>query len=321
MYPEAEITFLVNKKYSPLISLNPNINEVIEFDDAKGRNGLHVLTRELGRQQFDWFIDVHKSLRTKYIRLNVRFGEVTSYRKRILLRTLLIKLGINRFKSVKPVFQRYFEAVESHGITYDDKGTEVFFSDGDRQSVDRLLIPEGFNPQQKMVVICPGASYSNKQWLPERFAGLADHLVQNNGYFIVFLGGPSDTELCERIITMMKNKAANFAGRLTLLQSAALLSNSYLVITNDSGMMHLAQSQKRPVVAIFGATSRELGFFPFPEKSIVVEKEMPCRPCTHKGLDNCPRKHFNCMRMITTDDVVKAVEQLQSELSGSFIKD
>ncbi|HNX43836.1 MAG TPA: lipopolysaccharide heptosyltransferase II [Bacteroidales bacterium] len=319
-YPDASITFLVKKKFSSLVSFNPNISEVIEFDDVKGRNELRVLARKLRREQFDWFIDIHRSLRTKYIRLNVRFGEVTSYHKRILLRTLLIKLGINRFKSVKPVFLRYFEAVESHGINYDNNGTEVFYSDDDRQTVERFLIPEGFIPQQKMVVICPGASYSNKQWLPERFAQLADRLVQNNGVFIVFLGGPSDTGLCGHIITMMKNRATNFAGRLTLLQSAALLNKSSLVITNDSGMMHLAQSQKRPVAAIFGATSRELGFFPLPEKSIVVEKEMPCRPCTHKGLDHCPRKHFNCMRLITTNDVIDAVEQMLAELSGSVIK-
>jgi lipopolysaccharide heptosyltransferase II len=314
-YPDARISFLVKKKFASLVINNPHINEVLTYNDSAGKSELARITREIKHKRFDWFIDIHKSLRTSYIRLNIRFPELTSYNKRILLRTLLIRLGINRFKSVKPVYLKYFEAVESQGVEYDNLGTEVFFSTGDALFVDTLLHTEGFSEKKKLIVICPGASFANKQWLPDRFAEVADSLRCNTDNKIVLLGGPADVTLCDGIISQMKSNAVNFAGKLSLLQSAALLKKSSLVITNDSGMMHLAQSQKRPVVAIFGATSRELGFFPLPENSTVVEKELTCRPCTHKGLNHCPKKHFNCMKLISTADVINAAFRLNPGLN------
>jgi len=315
-YPDARISFLVKKKFATLLMNNPHVNEVITFNDSAGKDELGRITREIKQKHFDWFIDIHKSLRTRHIRSNIRFREITSYSKRILLRTLLIRLRINRFKSVKPVYLRYFEAVESHGIGYDNLGTEVFFSQDDTFFVDSLLQAEGFSENQKLIVICPGASFTNKQWLPGRFAEVADSLSSNTANFVVMLGGTADVALCDYIISQMKNKAVTFSGKLSLLQSAALLKKSSLVITNDSGMMHLAQSQKRQVVAIFGATSCELGFFPLPENSTVVEKELTCRPCTHKGLNHCPKKHFNCMKLISTTDVINAALSLNPDLTN-----
>ncbi|HPT14123.1 MAG TPA: glycosyltransferase family 9 protein [Bacteroidales bacterium] len=312
-FPDASITFLVKAKFAPLLMHNPHIDEVLVYNDSAGKGELQRLVKKIRKQEFDWFIDLHKSLRTRYIRTLLGFPEVTTYNKQIFSRTLLVKFGINRFKTIKPVYLRYFEAVEKNGITYDRQGTEVDYSQNDSQLVENLLDSDGYKSLQQLIVICPGASYKNKQWLPERFAEIADELTTPSGRFLAFLGGKADTELCDGIIAMMKNKAVNYAGRLSLLQSAALLHKSALVITNDSGMMHLAQAQKSPVVAIFGATCRELGFFPLPENSITVEKKVSCRPCTHKGLNRCPRKHFNCMNLITADDVMAAAQKFLPE--------
>ena len=100
--------------------------------------------------------------------------------------------------------------------------------------------------------------------------------------------------------------AFNLAGTLSLSESAALLRLSSLVIANDSGLLHLAQSQKRPVVGIYGPTSRELGFFPIEGNSTVVETPLSCRPCTPKGLNHCPKGHFRCMKDITPEMVIEA---------------
>jgi heptosyltransferase-2 len=313
-YPDASITFLVKSKFAALLMLNPHLTEVLTYDDSAGKGELRRIIKDIRKNDFDWFIDLHKSLRTRYIRTLLRFPRVTSYNKQIFSRTLLVKFGINRFKTIKPVYLRYFEAVERRGIAYDQLGTEVYYGSGDKQFVENLLEADGYPPSHKLIVICPGASYKNKQWLPDRFAKIADDLLDNSQNYVVMLGGKSDFELCEGIIAMMKNKTVNYAGRLSLLQSAALLHKSSLTITNDSGMMHLAQAQKSPVVGIFGATSRELGFYPLPEKSKTVEKPVSCRPCTHKGLNHCPKKHFNCMSLITTDDVLDAVRNLTSEI-------
>ncbi len=111
-------------------------------------------------------------------------------------------------------------------------------------------------------------------------------------------------------VTALRNRsgkdAYSLAGSLSLPESAALLSLSSLVIANDSGLLHLAQSQKRPVVGIYGPTTRELGFFPIEQNSTVVETSLPCRPCTPKGLNYCPKIHFRCMNDITPEMVIQA---------------
>jgi heptosyltransferase-2 len=82
------------------------------------------------------------------------------------------------------------------------------------------------------------------------------------------------------------------------------------VITNDTGMLHLAQSQKKAVVGVYGPTTKELGYFPLPDKSFVIQYDISCRPCTHNGSHKCPKKHFKCMEEIKTEEVIKAAEQL-----------
>jgi heptosyltransferase II len=82
-----------------------------------------------------------------------------------------------------------------------------------------------------------------------------------------------------------------------------------LLVTNDSGAMHIAVAQDVPVVAIFGPTTRDLGFYPYGEKDIVVEKDLPCRPCGRHGGYRCRRKNFACMKLITVSDVFNAVKE------------
>jgi heptosyltransferase II len=312
-YPNAKITFLVKKEFASIVQYNPYIGQVITFDKSGGRKALVQLKEKIRNEKFDWFIDLHNNLRTNYIKLFIRFPEVSTYSKQSFRRWLLVKFRKNIFRDAKPVYLKYFDAVKSRNLQYDDKGTEVYFPVEESDKIDKKLIADQVNPTLPMVVICPGASFSNKQWLPERISQLADILIEQKKAQIVFLGGPNDASLCNSIMVGMKYNAFNYAGQLALPGSAALLRKAGLVITHDSGMMHLAQSQHTPVVAIFGPTTKEMGFFPLVTDSRVVEKDVPCRPCTTKGLNYCPKKHFNCMRFIEISDVMNAVNELTAK--------
>ncbi|NVO20327.1 MAG: lipopolysaccharide heptosyltransferase II [Bacteroidetes bacterium] len=309
-FPEARITFLVKKEFSALLINNPNIDRVITFDKSGGTEALNQLKDQLKNENYDWFIDLHNNLRTNYLKRSIRFPQVSTYSKQSFRRWLLVKIGRNMFSEAKPVYLRYFDAVQNYNISYDGKGTDVLVSDDEKLKVEQILSSDGIDVSKPLFVLCPGASFSNKQWIPSRFGELADLLIEQRGGQLIFLGGPNDKHLCDDIINGMKQKALNYAGQLSLLGSAALLSYAKVVITNDSGMMHLAQSQKTAVVAIFGPTTRQLGFFPLETRSRVIEKEVDCRPCTTKGLNYCPKKHFNCMQNISTMDVMKASLEL-----------
>jgi lipopolysaccharide heptosyltransferase II len=309
-YPRARISFLVKKEFASLVQYNPHIDNLIVFDKAGGKDSLKQLKERIREENFDWFIDLHNNLRTNYIKRALRFPEVSTYSKQSFRRWLLVKFGKNTFKEAKPVYLKYFDAVRHRDLRYDNKGTEIHFPPAEMENIQKKLISDGIDLSMPVAVICPGASYTNKQWLPDRFGSIADSLIIESKIQLIFLGGPNDSTLCEEIISGMSQQALNYAGQLSLLGSAALLSKADLVISNDSGMMHLAQSQKTPVVAIFGPTTRELGFFPLPAKSAVVQKDVECRPCTTKGLNYCPRKHFNCMKLIIAADVLKAINEL-----------
>lgn len=303
-YPSARISFLTKKEYVPLVTYNADINEVIAFDKQAGTA---ALIRQVALLKPDWLVDLHNNIRSNLLRFRFRFPEASTYSKQSFRRMLLLRFGNSFLKEAKPVFLKYFDAVRHRQITYDGAGTSVTVPVEEVNEIREKLASDGWSADKPLVVICPGASFRNKEWIPGKFSEVADRLVETKDAYVVFLGGKADRQLCERIIGGMNTKAPNYAGQLSLLGSASLLQLAAVVLTNDSGMMHLAQSQKTAVVAIFGPTSRELGFFPFPEHSIVIEKELPCRPCTTKGLNHCPKKHFNCMHLIGSEEVYEAL--------------
>ena len=308
-YPDAHLSFVVKKEFNDLIKYNPHIDKIYSYDKKSGLKGLLTLKKEIKSEKFDWFADIHNNIRSNIIKRGLPIPVKTRYHKRIFYRTLLIRFKLNWYKNNKPVLLRYFEAAEKLGITYDNKGSDIIYSDSEKVKVFNILKENNYNPEN-IAVICPGASYSNKQWKLEGFAKIAVYLLKNKRLKVVLLGGQTDVQSCEYINEKTGRKCLNIAGQLKLLESAALLALSKITITNDSGMMHMAQSQNSPVVAIFGPTTKELGYFPLPEKSHVIEKDVNCRPCTHKGLNYCPKKHFNCMNNISENDVINGIEAL-----------
>ena len=309
-FPDASITFLVKSQFYDVIKTNPHINHIISFDKKSGLQGLRKLRQDIVKENYDLLLDIHKSLRSRYLRWFSGVQTIGSYSKQIFNRTLLVNFGINLYKEQKPVYERYFEAVSDYGLVYDGAGTEVVVPESEADIIIKSLVDDGYRYTQPLVALCPAASFTNKRWFEARYAELADYLIKKYDTTICLLGSKSDYEICERIKEQLGNKALNYAGKFSLLGSAAVLMFCKFAVTNDSGLMHLAQSQKTPVVALFGPTTRELGYFPIPEKSRVVEAQVKCRPCTHNGLDYCPKKHFKCMSQIQVADVIKAIEGL-----------
>jgi len=313
-YPKAQIDFVIKKEFADLLRHNPHISNVLTYDKKTGFAGLKELKKQLQAEKYDRIIDLHKNLRSYFLRTGLD-AKITSYSKEYWNRFFLLKFRVNRYPEViTPVYQRYFDTLKPEGISYDGKGTEIFLPLSEIEFVSEKLKAKGYDFTKPLIVLCPGASSPTKRWLPERFAEVGKYYIQKYGAWIIFVGGREDIELCERIqqdITVEMNfkttaKTLNFAGKLNLLESGALLKMAHLAITNDTGMMHMAQAQKTPVTAIFGCTTYELGFFPLPEKSAVVEKDLSCRPCTANGRDQCPKGHFDCMNQISSREVIEA---------------
>lgn len=162
-------------------------------------------------------------------------------------------------------------------------------------------------PGGKVVGVHPGSAWATKRWLPERFAELCRRLA-GAGWKVILVGGKDDRELCARIAR--ESGAADWSGKTTLRELRSLMSGLSLFVTNDSGPMHVATASGVPTLAIFGPTTRELGFFPYGPGHRVLESDLRCRPCALHGGNACPEGHFLCMRLVTVDQVWSAAQEM-----------
>ena len=174
-----------------------------------------------------------------------------------------------------------------------------------QNKIDNMLSDWGLNSNQKLIALNTGGSWLSKRWTAEGFARLGDVLNRKYGK-VLFVGGPDDLPLVAKIINLMKTKPLVATGKTDLPELAALLSRCDLVISNDSGPVHVAAAVGTPTVTIFGP-SDDVKYRPLGEKHRVVKTEIDCRPC---GKHQCPLGHHRCMTEITVDQILKEMETL-----------
>jgi len=314
-FPSAQIDFIVKKEFSELLKFNPHLTNLIELDTDRGFKELLRLKSKIVKEKYDLILDIHNNLRSIFLR-TFSGAKVLKVNKRVFKRFLLVKFKINLYKNAIPVAERYIEPVHQFSIKNDNQGLELFVPNHIVESAKNKI---NFSESDFYIAIAPSAKHETKRWLPERFAELADNLVKKFNAKIILMGGKEDENRCEVVESMMKSKPINLCGKTTLLESAGILSLCKLLITNDSGLMHIGSAMKTNIVAIFGSTVKEFGFFPYGTQSIVVEKQVPCRPCSHIGRKKCPKGHFKCMKDIHVDEVFQACVNLLRNTSRDRI--
>jgi len=183
-----------------------------------------------------------------------------------------------------------------------DIQTELFPDANDFKKAYQLI--SELDPFKKKIAFSPGSVWHTKRWLETYYRELAQKLVEV-GFSIVLVGSPEEKELCERI--KPGSDAITIAGNATVLESAAVLKNCDLLISNDCGALHIANAMKTNVYAIFGPTITQIGYFPFRKNDFVFETELPCRPCGSHGGQKCPKGHHLCMKKITPDSIYQKV--------------
>jgi ADP-heptose:LPS heptosyltransferase len=302
-FPEARIDYLIKKPFSQLIRYNPHINTIYTFDSSSKFSGLKSLREELKKNDYRFIFDLQNNFLSNYILKAFPKAEIGQIDKLKVNRALLVYFKINRYREIFPVPLRYLKTAQFAGVKDDRLGLELFLG-GE-------IKPPVING--KYIALAPGAAHYTKRWPIERFKELIETITNHFNYSIVLLGGKEDVETPSSLESLPH--LINYCGKLTLLESAAVIKNAQLLISNDSSLMHIAAAVKTPIAAIFGSTSAELGFFPFRAKSVVIEKKLWCRPCTHIGRKSCPLGHFKCMKEIMADDVFRAVENLINERS------
>ncbi|MEO8665830.1 MAG: glycosyltransferase family 9 protein [Ignavibacteria bacterium] len=277
-FPGAEIDFLTKKEYEEVISLNPDVSSKIFWNDSSG------MRKQIRKEKYDLIIDIHKNFRSFYVSF-LNSGKVRRYKKENVKKFFLVKLKLSLFKEIIPVYKKYLYTLKDYLSGSDHEFT-----------LSDLNFDRGRFTDETYIVISPASRHFTKTYPKEKFVEFINKL---NGK-VVLVG--SDTEndkvICDYIQKNCHN-IINLCGKLNIKELANILYNSEYVMCNDSAVLHLSEAVGKKVVAIFGSTVREFGFFPQLKNSKVFEiKALQCRPCTHIGRNECPLGHFRCMREI-----------------------
>ena len=239
--------------------------------------------------------------------------------KRKFARFMLVrtKLDLYQISGGSPsVALRYLEPLRPYGVVDDGNGLEIAISPEASQAAGSRLAEAGLPSGTQLIGVCPSARHATKIWPAERFGESAGRLAPEHDAAVFLFGSADDREACEEVgrhvhAASPNTRVVNFAGILSLAETAAIIDHCALVLCNDTGLMHIAAARKRKVVAVFGSTVRQFGFFPFGTMAEVIENSaLRCRPCTHIGLPACPRGHFKCMNAIGVDAVLAASRRL-----------
>ena len=305
---EVEIHVLTKNKFSNLYKTNPYINKVYEFDDSLKRN-----IEELKIEHYDYVVDLQKNKRSVRV-TRALVCPHASFPKLNFRKFLLSTFKINIMPDIH-IVDRYFKAVEKLGVKNDYQGLDFFISEKNNYDISQL--PENFQKGYYAFVI--GGTYKTKI-LP---AVKIVEIIKKINKAVVLLGGPDDIERAEEIIYGVNkttrqqdnegsknSQILNLVGKINLEQSASIVKNADSVLTNDTGLMHIAAAFHKNIVSVWGNTVPELGMYPYlpkeKDKCHIVEcKDVRCRPCSKLGFKECHKKHFRCMMEIDVEEVVK----------------
>ena len=295
-FPNSQIDYLVRKGNDSLFKEHPFIKELYVWDKSKGKyNDLFRILKQVRQQKYGYVINLQRFATT---------GLFTGLSK------AKVKIG---FK--KNPFSFLFSETYEHEINNSKHEVErnqlliENLTDKTAQKPKLYPLKTDFEKvaaykNKEFICISPASVWFTKQFPASKWIEYIDSVDEK--YNIYLLGGPDDSVLCEDIINTSKNKKAiNLAGKLNLLQSAALMKDAEMNFTNDSAPLHLASAMNANVSSVFCSTVPEFGFGPLSDnqKLIQIKENLDCRPCGLHGKKECPEGHFNCAMKINIKDL------------------
>ena len=290
-----EIHFLTKSSFRSVIEHNEYVDKVITIDAS-----VKEVTTDLKAEKYDWVIDLHNNIRTRSLTFRLRRPS-KKFPKLHWKKWKLVKFKRDEMPNIH-VVDRYFQAVVHLGVNPDNQPCD--FPIPANESIDL----NGYNLDGKrFCAVVIGAKFKTKRLPVEKLI----EIISGIELPVILIGGPDDRLLADEIIAALsRTEVYNSCGKHSILGSASLIKQSARVLTNDTGMMHIASSYDIPIVSVWGNTVTSLGMYPYrPENkssfSIHEVEGLNCRPCSKIGYASCPKGHFDCMLKQNTKEIVK----------------
>lgn len=305
--PNIEIHFLTKPSFKTIISANPYIDKIHLL-----ATNLNETISTLKNEQFDLIIDLHHNLRTLQIKKSLGIQSF-SFPKLNIQKWLLVRFKWRNIMPDQSIVERYFKTVSKLGIKNDGEGLNYFIPDKDHIEQDDLPMSHWAG----YVACVLGGSKITKQFPVHKWIAT----IQECPYPVILLGGPDDVTAATVIANAFEPfKVYNACGKFNINESAHIIQKSRVVISNDTGLMHIAAAFQKPVISLWGNTIPALGMFPYygannlktivsNKLAIVENNSIACRPCSKIGYNKCPKKHFKCMEELDPSVIQKHVNQ------------
>ena len=277
----AQVHYLTKSSYVSLLKNNPYIDSVYQID-----NSISEVIADLKKEKYDYVIDLHSNLRTKILKFRLGVA-AKSFNKLNMEKFMLTNFKLDNMPKIH-IVDRYLETVKHLGVKNDNQGLDFFLSANDK--LDISIFPKNY------IVFVIGGQHATKILPTKKIISI----IKNIDKPVLLIGGPEDAHRGEDIAKAC-NKVVNTCGKYSILHSASLVQQATMVITHDTGMMHIAAAFNKKIYSVWGNTVPEFGMYPYleSEQSKRIEvKGLNCRPCSKIGYDKCPKGHFRCMQEI-----------------------
>ena len=298
----AEVHYLTKNNFTAILQNNPFIDKIHLLDN----NNFKTLIQNLKKENFNCIIDLHHNLRSLKVKRALKKVLSYSYNKLNIEKWLLTALKINIMPRVH-IVDRYLNTVKSFGVVNDGKGLDYFIAQND-------IVPDNHIPAAHSlgyIAIVIGAALNTKKLPVHKLKDLCSKI----NHPVILLGGREDRATGEEIASIDPIKIYNSCGKFNLNESADLVRRAKLIITHDTGLMHIAAAFKKPVISIWGNTVPAFGMAPYYGNTMVKNSlfEMNglwCRPCSKIGYNKCPLGHFKCMEKHNLEEIVRTAETI-----------
>lgn len=302
-FVDSEVHWITRSDMAPLLSHHPSIAKIWPYDKKTGFGGLLDICAKLRHEKYTRIYDAHNNLRSRVISFFLR---APLFLRPILLRRsirrwkrfLLFNFRINLFEMPFSGQRDLLEPLHAWGVPLAlPKTPQIFITENELSSA-RSLVPKEY------VALAPSAAYELKRWPIDYWQQLIANFPSTQ---FVLLGGPQD-DFLQKILEKSPKQVINLAGKTDLRQSAAVLALSKALVSNDTGLLHVAEQLGKPAIALMGPAP-----FGFPSRSStkIMQLDLPCRPCSKHGQGPCRNSNYQeCLRGINPEEVSQALTDL-----------
>ena len=288
-FPEATIDFLLRKGNENLLQEHPHLRKLYVWNKKEGKyKSLLRLSKQIRKEKYDAVINIHRFGSSGFLVFRSGAKQKIGFDKNPFSFSYTTKIH-HEIGNGKHEVERNLQLLETLTGRTEEK-PRLYLSTENKAKVKAYQ-------DETYICIAPTSVWFTKQFLTHKWKKLIGHYSKK--YKIYLLGAPADEKACDALASGEEN-VVNLAGKLSLMDSAALIKDAKMNFVNDSAPMHLASAMNAPVTAVFCSTVPDFGFGPLSDQSKLVEtkEKLECRPCGLHGYKTCPKEHFNCAEKI-----------------------